>query len=121
MCKAGREGGGENDMDSLDQGYRVDDAQRLFAPPQTSERSARRQGPETPGWSRSGARDPSRLDRLYRLKLAGRDPERRKRRRRSLHELACWFALALLLAAALASPVRAGEAAHGAAAACARA
>lgn len=106
-------------MDSLDRSYRIDDAQRLFAPPQAAANSARRPGADAPGWSRSTARDPSRLDRLYRLKLAGRDPERRKRRRRSLHELACWFALALLLAAALASPVRADAAARGVAAACA--
>lgn len=110
-------------MDSLDRGYRIDQAQRLFAPPQAAAHGARRPGANAPGGSRSTARDPSRLDRLdrldrlYRLKLAGRDPERRKRRRRSLHELACWFALALLLAAALASPVRAHAAAHGAVAA----
>lgn len=96
-------------MDGLSDGYRADGATRLPIEPPIAERSARRQGPQAQTWPRAPSRDPSRLDRLYRLKLAGRDPERRKRRRRSLHEWACWSALALLVAAALASPVRAGE------------
>ncbi|QWP76237.1 hypothetical protein J5226_22035 [Lysobacter sp. K5869] len=103
-------------MDGLSNGYRADGAARLSIEPPIAERSARRQGPQAQTWPRAPSRDPSRLDRLYRLKLAGRDPERRRRRRRSLHELACWFALALLVAAALASPVRAAEPRAGTAA-----
>ncbi|ROU05346.1 hypothetical protein [Lysobacter enzymogenes] len=94
-------------MDALREGYRSDAAQALHARPDGAGAPAWTQGPGEVAWPRPRARDASRLDRLYRLKLAGRDPERRRRRRRSLHELACWFALALLLAAALASPVRA--------------
>jgi hypothetical protein len=59
------------------------------------------------------SREPSRLDRLMRLKLAGRDPERRSGAG-SLHEWGIWIALALLLAAALASPVRAAAPADSA-------
>jgi len=97
-------------MESLSDGHRAEGATRLAIGPPAAERSARRQGSQAQAWPRATSRDPSRLDRLYRLKLAGRDPERRKRRRRSLHELACWFALALLVAAALVSPVRAATA-----------
>jgi|GEM_PF-6036168 len=92
-------------MESLRKGYRAEGASGFVAGPQGAARAGRRQG--APAWPCPSSRDPSRLDRLYRLKLAGRDPERRKRRRRSLQELACWFALALLVAAALVSPVRA--------------
>lgn len=97
-------------MESLSIDHRADGAARLVTGPPTAEPSARTQGPQAQAWPRAHSRDPSRLDRLYRLKLAGRDPERRRRRRRSLHELACWFALALLVAAALVSPVRAATA-----------
>ncbi|SDY44639.1 hypothetical protein SAMN04487939_102179 [Lysobacter sp. yr284] len=95
-------------MDASSDGYRSGAAQGLQARADGADARAWAQGPgEAAAWPRPRARDASRLDRLYRLKLAGRDPERRRRRRRSLHELACWFALGLLLAAALASPVRA--------------
>ncbi|SDW52537.1 hypothetical protein [Lysobacter enzymogenes] len=94
-------------MESLSVDHRADGAARLVVGPPAAEPSARKQGPQAQAGSHAHSRDPSRLDRLYRLKLAGRDPERRRRRRRSLHELACWFALALLVAAALVSPVRA--------------
>lgn len=102
-------------MDWLDEGYRAHGAPQLPIGPPGAAGGARRQGPGEAG-SRARARDPSRLDRLYRLKLAGRDPERMRRRRRSLHELACWLVLALLAAAALASPVRAAEAGRDASA-----
>lgn len=69
----------------------------------------------------ASGRDGSQLDLLYRLKLAGRDPERLKRRRRSLREIACWLAVAALMAAAAASPVRAATPAADCAAACDRA
>ncbi|MGO1068543.1 hypothetical protein [Lysobacter sp. CA199] len=75
-----------HDADRMLNGHRTDAAQTLDHPP---------------------GRDCSRLDLLCRLKLAGRDPERLKRRRRSLREVGCWIAVALLMAAALASPVRA--------------
>ncbi len=101
-------------MESLSVDHRADGAARLVAAPPAAEPGARTQGPQAR--ARAHSRDPSRLDRLYRLKLAGRDPERRRRRRRSLHELACWFALTLLVAAALVSPVRAAPAAAAAAA-----
>ncbi|BAV98915.1 hypothetical protein LEN_3428 [Lysobacter enzymogenes] len=100
-------------MESLSVDHRADGAARLVVAPPAAEPSARKQGPQAQAWPRGRSRDSSRLDRLYRLyrlKLAGRDPERRRRRRRSLRELTCWFALALLVAAALVSPVRAASA-----------
>ena len=89
-------------MELFDQDdYRLRGASRLLPGQTIDEADSRRRLP---------VRDTSRLDHLYRLKLAGRDPERLKRRRRSLHEIACWIAVALLTAAALASPVRAADA-----------
>lgn len=82
-------------MELFDHDYRAHGADRMFAG----------RASDLPS-GRARARDASRLDRLYRLKLAGRDPERMKRRRRASRGLLGWIALALLTAAALASPVR---------------
>lgn len=87
-------------MELFDKDYQTGDAQQLFGGVGAQEHDLARH---------QLTRDWSRLDELYRLKLAGRDPERIKRRQRSLHEVACWIAVALLMAAALMSPVRAAE------------
>lgn len=91
-------------MELFDHDYRAHGADRTFAG----------RADDLPS-GRARARDASRLDRLYRLKLAGRDPERMKRRSIALRGRLGWIALVLLTAAALASPVRgAGHDAAGA-------